>query len=184
MASAYRGGYSISRQEATHFLTATVVDWIELFIRPQLADVVVESLRYCIAQKGLEVHGWCLMPNHLHLLCTQPEGRLSDVLRDFKRHTATTILNFLSTNQVHESRKRWLMQRLELAAMPKAQNHKVWQAGNHAIECSERYMVDQRLAYIHDNPVKAGFVYEPHHYRYSSAVDYNGGQGLLPLVLL
>ena len=88
----------------------------------------------------------------------------------------------LRTGQINESRKRWLLQRLELAASNKPQSHKVWQAGNHPILCNDRAFFEQRLAYIHDNPVKAGFVYEPQHFRYSSAMDYWGKEGLIPLI--
>ena len=42
-------------------------------------------------------------------------------------------------------------------------------------------MVAQRLAYLHQNPVKAGIVFAPEHYVYSSAIDYAGGKGLLEL---
>ena len=45
-------------------------------------------------------------------------------------------------------------------------------------------MIDQRLDYIHNNPVKAGIVYEPEHYIYSSAADYCGRKGLLDIVIL
>lgn len=45
-------------------------------------------------------------------------------------------------------------------------------------------MLKQRMRYLHDNPVRAGLVWEPHHYKYSSAIDYCGGKGLLALQLL
>lgn len=181
--SFFRPGYSIRDPYSTYFLTATVVDWIELFIRPQLADIVVDSLAYCHQNKGLDIHAWCLMPNHLHLMCTHKEGRLPDVLRDFKRHTASAILKMLKDNELQESRKRWLLQRLEIAALGKRQDYKLWQSGNHPVVCDSSSFFEQRLRYVHENPVKAGFVWEPQHYRYSSAIDYWGGTGLLPLVM-
>jgi putative transposase len=45
-------------------------------------------------------------------------------------------------------------------------------------------MMDQRLNYIHYNPVEAGFVDEPEKYWYSSAVDYSGGKGLLDILFI
>ena len=183
MPSLFRPGYAIRDQAAVYFITATVVDWIELFIRPQLADIVVDSLRYCIAYKGLLVHAWCLMPNHVHLLCSQREANLSDTLRDFKRHTAKTILAALNEATVNESRKQWLLGRLRQAArtIPN-QEYKLWQHGNHPIACTSRDFTEQKLLYIHENPMKAGLVWEPEDYRYSSAVDYiTSRPGLLPL---
>ena len=45
-------------------------------------------------------------------------------------------------------------------------------------------MQEQRLNYIHENPVRAGFVYKAEDYVYSSACDYGGTKGLLDLLLL
>lgn len=183
MSGSYRKGYVISDQAATYFLTMTVVEWLEVFIRPQLADIVLSNLRYCVEHKGLVLHAWCLMPNHLHLICTHPKGKLSDVLRDFKSYTSKTLYSSLSENKIPESRKALLLSRFHFAGAPKDRRFKLWQDGNHPIYCSTEKVFEQRLTYIHENPVRAGFVWQPEHYRYSSAIDYQGGQGLLPLVL-
>ncbi|MEQ8473495.1 MAG: hypothetical protein RIC35_20025, partial [Marinoscillum sp.] len=60
----------------------------------------------------------------------------------------------------------------------------VWQQNNHPIELSSNEMMDQRLNYIHQNPVRAGLVYEPEYYVYSSALDYSGSKGLLDLAFI
>ena len=62
--------------------------------------------------------------------------------------------------------------------------YKVWQDGNHPVELSTDKMMDDRLHYIHYNPVEAGFVWEPEHYCYSSAIDYAGGKGYLKVELI
>jgi len=44
----------------------------------------VDSLEFCQKEKGLNIHGWCLMSNHIHLLVSaKEEYNLSDILRDF-----------------------------------------------------------------------------------------------------
>ena len=50
-----------------HFITLTVVDWVDVFTRPVYRHIFVESLNYCEAQKGLEIYAWVLMSNHAHL---------------------------------------------------------------------------------------------------------------------
>jgi len=45
-------------------------------------------------------------------------------------------------------------------------------------------MLEQRINYIHNNPVEAGLVWLPHHYCWSSAIDYAGQRGLLKIELL
>jgi len=65
-----KAGYQIRDQQALHFNTFAVVEWIEVFTRPQHAQIIIESLNFCIDQKGLNVHAWCLMSNHLHLIAS------------------------------------------------------------------------------------------------------------------
>ncbi|MEZ5145791.1 MAG: hypothetical protein R2759_01585 [Bacteroidales bacterium] len=62
--------------------------------------------------------------------------------------------------------------------------YKFWQNGNHPIELTDNKIMDQKLGYIHNNPVKAGFVIEPEYYPYSSARDYAGMKGYLDVDLL
>ncbi len=85
-------GYTIKDQYAIHFITFAVVQWVDVFSRKEYADVVVESLSFCQKNKGLKVHAWCIMSNHLHLIVSTVENKLSDVLRDFKKDTSLSLL--------------------------------------------------------------------------------------------
>lgn len=62
--------------------------------------------------------------------------------------------------------------------------HQLWQNDNHPIELYIPDFVYQRLVYIHQNPVCAGWVEAAKHYRYSSSVDYSGGKGLLDISVI
>ena len=88
-----RGVKHTVKKNATYYLTLTVVNWVDVFTRKNHKQAVVDSLRYCIHNKGLNVYAWCLMSNHLHLIanCDEP-FQLNDVIRDFKRHTVKKIL--------------------------------------------------------------------------------------------
>lgn len=59
-----------------------------------------------------------------------------------------------------------------------------WQQDNHPIELITNKFIDQKLDYIHNNPVEAGLVEKPEHYLYSSARDYAGIKGLLNVILI
>ena len=37
-------------------------------------DLLVESLKYCQKEKGLEIYGWVVMSNHVHLISRAKEG--------------------------------------------------------------------------------------------------------------
>lgn len=91
-----------------YYLTLTIEEWIDVFSRPVYKHIIVDSLNYCIANKGLEVYCWCLMSNHLHLIASaKEEGNLSDILRDFKKFTSKAIVNAIK--EVPESRRDWML---------------------------------------------------------------------------
>jgi len=104
----------INDQNAVYFLTFTIVDWVDVFTRKEYKNVITDSLNYCVENKGLEVFSWCLMSNHLHLVCRTTENfSISDTIRDFKKFTAKTILEKIETEP--ESRRDWMLHRFEFA---------------------------------------------------------------------
>jgi REP element-mobilizing transposase RayT len=170
-----RGRYIINDQEATYFLTMTVVHWIDLFTRKEHKDTVVDSLNYCVSQKGLMLYGWVLMTNHLHLIAyVEKPHTMSGFLRDFKNFTSKACVAIIQTT--YESRKEFLLDKFGFEAYitKRAENFKVWQDGNHPVLLENQTFLLQRLYYLHDNPVRQGIVENPEEYLYSSARDYFG----------
>ena len=74
----------------------------------------------------------------------------------------------------HESRRWWIKRLFKHAAEKHVRNsiHQVWTHNLHLLELSHHDIIKQKLEYIHDNPVRAGYVSEPEHWRYSSASNY------------
>ena len=109
---------------------------------------------------------------------------LSDLIRDFKCHTASHILKAININT--ESRKDWILKRFEFAGMRHKRNsqYQFWRQDNHAIELESHKFIMQKLAYIHENPVRAGFVDHADDWLYSSQRSYVGKGGLLDINLL
>jgi putative transposase len=175
--------YFITDQHATYFLTFTVVDWIDVFTRKDYKQIIVDSLNYCIESKNLECYAWVLMSNHLHLLArANAPGRLSDIIRDFKKFTSKKIIETIQ--DIGESRKEWLLHKFEFAAhnTGRAENYKVWKDDNHAI-LVEGGRFKERLDYIHKNPVKQLIVANEEDYLFSSAYDYSGKKGLVNVTI-
>lgn len=134
-------GYIIRNQEKAHFITATVVDWIDVFTRQAYRDCVIDCLNYCVANKGMIVYGYVIMSNHIHMILQSEEGNLSDLIRDFKKFTAKTILDKIQSEP--ESRKEWMLERFQKAteSHTRNKNYQFWQYGNHAEEiCTEEFM--------------------------------------------
>jgi REP element-mobilizing transposase RayT len=162
-----------------YFVTMSIVGWVDLFTHPELKHVIIDSLRYCQKEKGLVIHAWCLMPSHLHLIISS-ENKLSDILRDFKKHTSKEIIKTIE--QIHESRKRWVLDLFSEVAdhLKRMKNYKVWQDGNHPEILTAARFTRQKLDYLHDNPVMDEIVDEPEEYRFSSARDcYSNKKGYL-----
>lgn len=177
--------YRISDQNAIHFLTFTVIDWMDVFTRKEHKLVVVESLNHCVAQKGLVVHGWVLMSNHLHLLARAREGaRLSDVVRDVKKFTSRKVREIVQTPV--ESRQHWLLDRMAFRARQsnRADEFKLWESVNHAEWVQSTWFMEQKLNYIHQNPVRQMVVTRAEDYLFSSAMDYAGETGLVTVELV
>ena len=174
--------YKFFDPNGVYFVSPTLVGWVDLFTKPVYQDIIIDALLHCIAIKGLKIHAWVIMPSHLHLVISaEPETNLANILRDFKRHTNKQIVSALTTG--NDSRKEWMIQQFSKAAQPikRVANYKVWQDGNHPIQIDFTPYFDQKIEYVHDNPVAAGLVNIPEDYRLSSAIDYAGGKGLLPI---
>jgi REP element-mobilizing transposase RayT len=180
--------YQIRGQSDTfYFLTATVIDWVDVFVRPTYKFEIVDSLSYCQRNKGLRIYAWCLMTSHLHLIADAATGfKLSDTIRDFKRFTSERIVELIAKDPA-ESRRAWLLGKFAYAGRRNVKNsrYKFWQDGNHPIELNpDGKLLFQKLDYIHQNPVKEMIVSEPADYLFSSARDYEGRRGLLDVHLL
>ena len=178
-------GYSIKNQFAIHFVTFSVVQWVDVFTRREYADIVIESLKYCQKNKGLKIHAWCIMSNHLHLILSTVEPFcLSDILRDFKKYTSANIVKAISDN-IRESRRAWMLWIFKQAAERNRNNkdYQFWQQNNHPIQCDIKSILDSKIKYLHEDPVRAGIVAREEDYLYSSAIDYYTGQkGLIEIV--
>ncbi|WP_166920251.1 REP-associated tyrosine transposase [Flavobacterium poyangense] len=174
-------GYVIRDQTIPHFLTSTVVDWIDVFTRQNYRDIIIESLDYCIKNKGMILYGYAIMSNHIHLIVQSKDGKLSDLIRDFKKFTAKLILEKIQNSP--ESRREWMLERFKLASEQHSRNKvfQFWQYGNHAEEIYTNKFMWSKLHYIHLNPVKAGLVNKASDYIYSSASNYVKDCGLLDI---
>ncbi|MCK5739275.1 transposase [bacterium] len=162
-----------------YFITCTVVNWIGLFNHSNIVEIVLDSFRFLIAAKRLQVHGWVIMENHLHAVVSSPD--MEKEIGDFKSWTARTIIDQLK----NDSRSRVLEQlALGKNQHKHSQTYQVWQDGYHPELLTSREALNIKLNYIHDNPVRSGYVAFPEHWRYSSYPDYHGETGLLPVEII
>ncbi|HEY4786468.1 MAG TPA: transposase [Bacteroidales bacterium] len=175
-------GYQIKDQHALHYVTLQVVYWVDVFTRKVYRDIVIESLRYCQQEKGLEIYAYVIMSNHIHLVVRSEREDLSDIVRDFKKYTSKKLTDAMEEGI--ESRKSWMLRLFIHAA--KRQNKKgtyqVWTHENHAIQLYSNEVIQEKVNYIHQNPVRSGIVSKPEEYLYSSARNYAGMENLLDII--
>ena len=178
------GGHKIINQSELHFLTLTIIDWVDVFTRPIYRDIIIDSLKYCQFEKGLILNAYVIMSNHIHLIVRTKEGfELSSILRDFKKFTSKKIIKTILSHK-EESRKNWLLSLFNKAEKNKKKTYQVWQKGNYPIELESPKWINQKLNYIHLNPVRNKIVGQPEDYLYSSASSYLGKDGLIELEII
>ena len=167
--------YAIRDNQQLHFVTFTVVHWIDIFIREEYRRIIYDSIKYCQANKGLEVYGYCIMTSHIHMILGTETGMLTDIIRDFKSFTSRHIRKEIESSLV-ESRRDWILQLLYQAGSRNERNNdfQFWQQHNHPIELNTNDILQQRLDYIHNNPVTQGLVEKEEEWLHSSAGDYHG----------
>ncbi len=174
--------YKFGDSDKLYFISFAVVNWIDVFVRKEYKDVVIESWKYCREKKGLEIYGWVIMPSHIHMIISSEENKLEDIIRDMKSHTSTTMRKQITENAT-ESRREWMLWMMERAGKKNGNNNdwQFWQQHNKPIQLLNDEMFHQKLTYIHNNPVEAGFVEKAEDWLYSSAGNFYGKKGLIEL---
>jgi len=169
-----RSRYKIIERSQPHFLTCTILDWIPLFMNPEIVEIILGSLRFLQQEARLTLYAYVIMENHLHLVAAGDD--LGKEIGDFKSYTAREIIEYLKARHfVH------LLEKLRLGKLRHRtdRTYQVWQEGVHPELIQGQEMMRQKIEYIHANPVSRGYVDDPTHWRYSSARNYNGEPGLL-----
>lgn len=179
-------GWKFHNPAGVYFVSFAVVEWLDVFTRNEYKNIIIDSLQFCQKEKGMEIFAWCIMTNHVHLIFRSVKGQKPELLLgDFKRFTSKEIVKAIIDNP-RESRKEWLLEQFEKAGA-KASNvskYQFWRHDNKPIELWSNDVIDEKINYIHNNPVEERLVYKAEEYVYSSAKDYAGEQGLIEGVIV
>ena len=178
--------YKFTDTDGVYFVTSTVVDWLDVFTRDIYRNILLDSFRFCQQNQGLQLHAWMLMTNHFHIICSSIDNAdLGKIIKNIKSFTAIKLIDAIINNP-KESRKKWMLDLFEENGKKKKNNFRFqfWQHENHPVLLDNEQMYRQRFNYLHENPIKAGFVKEPQDWLYGSGIDYYSTkeQGLLKLV--
>jgi REP element-mobilizing transposase RayT len=177
-------GYQIKDQYGLHYLTFQVVDWVDLFTRKIYRDLVIDSFKFMITNKGFQLFAYVIMSNHIHMLAQSIDGKLSENIRDIKKFTSVKIIETIKLTK--ESRKVWMLNVFKSNASERQTNkyYQVWTHENHAMHIYSNEFIREKIEYIHNNPVRAGIVENPEDYLYSSARNYTQLEAPIDIPLL
>jgi putative transposase len=158
--------YKIDSNYTYYFITSATIGWTPMIINYSAFNILIKSLKYCQEHKNMKLHGYVIMPNHFHsIISSDTASKIPQIMRDFKRHTSQELSNYYK-NSIHASKLFWIK---------KFYGNKVnylWQEGYHPKAITNLKMFNQKLSYIHLNPVRKGYVSKPEHWLHSSARNY------------
>ena len=178
--------YKFYNPEGVYFISFAVVEWLDVFIRNEYKNIIIDSLHYCQKEKEMEIFAWCIMTSHIHLIFRSAGEQKPELLiGDFKRFTSKAIVNAIIENP-KEGRKEFLLDQFRKAgnSSSNVNQYQFWRHDNHPVELWSNKVIDEKIDYIHKNPVDAGLVFRAEDYMYSSAADYAGEKGLLNDVII
>ncbi len=164
-----RSRYKITEPSQVHFMTCTLINWTPIFTRPGTVQILLDSFSHLRKTKGFKLYGFVILEN------------LQKQMSSFKSYTAKMIIRYLEQHRVNR-----LLEQLSLykKAHKTDRQYQVWEEGVHPQLVQNETMLRQKLDYIHQNPVKRGYVEQAAHWRYSSASNYEYGHGVLDDVFI
>jgi len=178
--------YKFLNPKGLYFVSFAVVDWLDVFTRIDYKNIVLDSLKFCQKEKGMEIISWCIMTNHVHLIFRSIKGQNPALLLgDFKRFTSNTLVKAIKENP-KESRKEYFLEHFRKAAqkVSNVKHYQFWQHDNKPIELWSNAVINEKINYIHQNSVEQGLVFKAEDYIYSSASDYAGEKGYLDNIVV
>lgn len=154
-----------------YFWTDTIHDWKLLLQSDKYKAIIMESWRHLVEQGKIIIYGFVIMPNHLHLLWEMVSMNGKEMPHaNFNKFTSHQFLSLLG----NENPKTVL----DFEVKDKAERaHRFWQRDPLAILIDSEEKLEQKLDYIHYNPLQEhwNLATTPENYYWSSAKCYEEG---------
>lgn len=159
------------------FVTCAVRGGTPIFAHPELAQKVLDVLRSMQEQKLLALYAYVVIDDYVDLVVSADD--LQSQLARFKTHSAREILAALES-----SRLKGIPKSLQAVADGAAEDPgaRLWEDNPRVEPIRDKNTMQAKVELIHHSPVKRGYVADATHYRYSSARNYAGQPGLVPVI--
>ena len=162
-----------------YFTTATILHWNHLLSEDKFKDIIIDAFRFCVDQKRADIWAFVIMSNHFHLVwqILEPNELI---------HVRQSLLKFTSQKIIAKLLDDGQIQKLEEFRVRRGdRNYQIWKRDPLSVEILYDKVLNQKINYIHNNPVRNGLVDLPEHYVFSSARDYFTDQkGLVEIEVL
>jgi putative transposase len=153
-------------QEWPQFFTATIQEWKHLLKEDIYKNIIVDALRFLVKEEKVTINGFVIMSNHLHIIWqSKGNNSIQKIQNSFIKHTSKEFKKQLEKDDN--------LKAYEVNAIDRKYNF--WQRDSLNIELFTAAVFNQKLNYIHYNPVKAGLCNLPEEYHFSSALFYEKG---------
>ena len=150
-----------NHENSLYFVTTTIRDFVPLFEDENIVSIILDSWMFLRLNKGLDLYAYVIMPEHVHFIAKSEQVKINTLVGDFKRFTSRQIAKYL------EEDKADLFEKFKKAAY-KGQNYAIWQETFRSEVVTGRKFLEQKINYIHNNPVKRGLVSCPGDWKLSS----------------
>jgi REP element-mobilizing transposase RayT len=149
------------------FWTITIKDWFRLLAPDDNKLIIIESLQWLVTNELIKIYGYVVMPNHIHLIWEQLKMNSKEFPKNsFEKFTAKSLIS--------KMQKEDNVALTGFAVIASDRKYNVWQCDSLALPILNHEMANQKLDYIHSNPLQAhwGLCLQPEDYRFSSATFY------------
>lgn len=165
-----RSTYKVHNQQSVYFITSTIVNWINIFTSEKYFNILIEALNFYVEKQKLSVIAFVIMKNHFHMICKSEN--LTETIRLIKSYTAKKIIS-----ELERDNPKLLKIFTEYKKDYKIKStYQIWQEGFHPQEVINNQILKQKIEYIHNNPVKAGYCNLSDEWKYSSSEFYFNGK--------
>ena len=149
------------------FFTATIYKWNNILQDDHNKEILIESLQFLVAERQIELNAFVIMINHVHLIWQPLFGFTpGSIQASFMKFTAQQLKkSLIKSDKIHSFKVNKF-----------DRGHQVWKREPLSIELNNAIILNQKLEYIHYNPVIAGICEKPEDYYYSSAKFYLDGK--------
>lgn len=168
---------------AIYFITFTIYEWQKVFTNCESIDLVYQWFHYARGKYGNKIYGYVIMPNHVHLLMriSEKSVTLPKLIQNAKRFLAYGLVRNLKNASEHA-----ILEIFQSGAKKKGAKHKVFENRYDAKLVEDEDFFYQKLEYIHNNPCQERWelAKTPAEYKYSSASNYESGQGIFDVDMI